>query len=41
LYKQGIFSTPSVRDPILPFDEYHKKVADELIEYSLNLREEI
>ena len=40
MYKQGIFSTPNVRDPILPFDEYHESVADELIEYSLKLKEE-
>ncbi|UCF99322.1 MAG: dihydrodipicolinate synthase family protein [Spirochaetaceae bacterium] len=31
LYKQGIYATPRVREPILPFDEVHEKVADQLI----------
>ncbi len=31
VYKQGIFITGNVRGPILPFDSYHEKVADELI----------
>ncbi|MCZ6674475.1 MAG: dihydrodipicolinate synthase family protein [Verrucomicrobia bacterium] len=37
LWRQGIFSTPLVRDPILPFDDYHIRVADELIEYALSI----
>lgn len=38
-YRQGIFKTDRVRDPILPFDQYHKKVADELIDlaFSFNI----
>jgi 4-hydroxy-tetrahydrodipicolinate synthase len=36
-YKQGIFRTDNVRDPVMPFDEYHKKVADELIELAIDL----
>ncbi len=32
LYKQRIFSTPLVRKPCLPFDEYHVRIADEMIE---------
>jgi len=31
LYKQGIYSTPRVREPILPFDTYHTRIANELI----------
>ena len=37
LWKQGIFQTPLVRDPILPFDDHHLRVADELIEYALSI----
>jgi putative selenate reductase len=32
LYKQGIYATPHVREPLFPFDRYHEKIADELIE---------
>jgi dihydrodipicolinate synthase/N-acetylneuraminate lyase len=31
VHSQGIFSTDKVRDPIIPFDEYHQRVAAELI----------
>lgn len=31
LFAQGIYPTPAVRPPILPFDEVHARVADELI----------
>ena len=41
MYKSGIFSTPLVRNPILPFDKYHEKIADELISYAMNLSSEI
>ena len=37
VYRQGIFSTPKVREPILTFDKYHQKIADELIEYAISL----
>jgi 4-hydroxy-tetrahydrodipicolinate synthase len=40
-YKQGIFQTDKVRDPIIPFDDYHKKVADELIEQAIDLQNKI
>jgi dihydrodipicolinate synthase/N-acetylneuraminate lyase len=40
IYKQGIFSTPQVRKPILPFDAYHEKVAAELIEEAITLSKE-
>ena len=32
LWKQGIYPTPNVRQPILPFDEIHREIADELIQ---------
>jgi dihydrodipicolinate synthase/N-acetylneuraminate lyase len=37
VHKQGIFTTHRVREPILPFDEYHIRVADELIEKAQNI----
>ena len=37
VYEQGIFSTNKVRDPILPFDNYHERVAEELIMKARNL----
>lgn len=37
LHRQGIFSTANVREPILPFDKYHQKVADELIDFAVKL----
>ena len=32
LYKQGIYPTPNVREPILQFDSLHQEIADKLIE---------
>lgn len=40
LYRQGTYSTPAVRQPILPFDEHHQKIADELVERAIKLIEE-
>lgn len=37
LYRQGIYPSDRVRPPILPFDCYHKRIADELIEDALEL----
>lgn len=37
LWKQGIYLTPNVRQPILPFDDILQKNADELISIVLNL----
>jgi 4-hydroxy-tetrahydrodipicolinate synthase len=37
LYAQGIYSTPRVREPILPFDEVHEKLAEELIQKTIEL----
>ncbi|CAG4988441.1 4-hydroxy-tetrahydrodipicolinate synthase [Dyadobacter sp. CECT 9275] len=37
LHRQGIYSTPLVRQPILPFDSYHEKLADRLMERVIRL----
>ena len=37
LYKQGIYATPRVRPPILPFDAYHERVAAEQIQRLLEI----
>ena len=31
-YRRGLFTTTRARDPILPFDEYHLRVANEIID---------
>ena len=31
LFAQGIYSSPAVREPILPFDDVHVRVAEDLI----------
>jgi 4-hydroxy-tetrahydrodipicolinate synthase len=41
LFKQGIYRTDRVRQPILPFDQYHARIADELIEYVVALTEDV
>jgi dihydrodipicolinate synthase/N-acetylneuraminate lyase len=37
LYRQGIYATPNVREPILPFDRFHARIADELIDRVIEL----
>lgn len=37
LWRQGIYATPRVRQPILPFDDIHQREADRLLEYVLPL----
>lgn len=37
LWRQGIYPTPKVRDPVLPFDHIHQKIADELIDHIIRL----
>jgi len=37
VHAQGIFSTSNVKEPILTFDKYHEKIADELIQKAINL----
>lgn len=41
LFRQGIYPTDKVRDPILPFDKIHKQVADKLIDRVIELENEI
>ena len=40
-YKLGLFSTPNVRKPILEFDKYHRRIADELINRTIKLSKKI
>jgi 4-hydroxy-tetrahydrodipicolinate synthase len=37
LWRQGLYATPRVREPLLPFDAVHERLADELIERALGL----
>jgi 4-hydroxy-tetrahydrodipicolinate synthase len=37
LKQQRIYATAKVREPILPFDEIHKKIADQLIDHVIYL----
>ncbi len=41
LWKQGTYTTPGVRKPILPFDHIHENEADRLIEKVINMTERI
>ena len=41
LYRQGIYPTSNVRKPILPFDEIHLHIAEQLIERVMLVEEEI
>jgi 4-hydroxy-tetrahydrodipicolinate synthase len=41
LWRQGVYATPRVREPILPFDAFHQRGADELIEYVLELMQDL
>ena len=41
LWKQGVYSTPDVRKPILPFDEIHQKTADSLIQRVMEIENQI
>ena len=36
-YRQGIYPTPNVRKPILPFDSIHKEIADKWIDHIIQL----
>jgi 4-hydroxy-tetrahydrodipicolinate synthase len=40
-YKQRIFQSDKARDPIMPFDDYHIKVADELIQLAVELEDQL
>jgi dihydrodipicolinate synthase/N-acetylneuraminate lyase len=39
--RQGMFITDNVRQPILKFDSWHERVADELIDAAIKLNDEI
>ena len=39
--RQGIFAGGAVRQPVVPFDAYHRRIADELIEEAVVLHAEI
>lgn len=39
--RQGIFARASLRQPLVPFDAYHQRIADELIEDAIVLHAEI
>lgn len=41
LFKQGIYPTDLVRDPILPFDKIHAEIADKLINKIITIENEI
>jgi 4-hydroxy-tetrahydrodipicolinate synthase len=41
LYRQGIYATPDVRQPILPFDDIHRHTADRLIDHVIRLEQQI
>lgn len=41
LWKQGIYPTPHVREPILPFDQIHQEIADELIDQIIQIEHQI
>jgi 4-hydroxy-tetrahydrodipicolinate synthase len=41
LHAQGIYPTPAVRQPILPFDAAHEQVAQELISQACALEQEL
>ncbi|MBX7256453.1 MAG: dihydrodipicolinate synthase family protein [Candidatus Hydrogenedentes bacterium] len=40
LHRQGVYATDRVRQPIMPFDAHHARIADELIEYAIALEDE-
>ncbi|HOF41275.1 MAG TPA: dihydrodipicolinate synthase family protein, partial [Candidatus Hydrogenedentes bacterium] len=39
LHAQGVYETARVREPILPFDAAHERIAAELIERALALED--
>jgi dihydrodipicolinate synthase/N-acetylneuraminate lyase len=41
LYRQGIYNTPTVREPALPFDNIHREMADRLIDRIIALEESL
>jgi len=41
LWRQGIYPTPNVREPILAFDQVHKEISDALIERIIQIENRI
>jgi 4-hydroxy-tetrahydrodipicolinate synthase len=41
LFRQGIYPSPNVREPILPFDKVHREMADKLIEKVIYLEKQL
>ncbi len=41
LFKQGIYPTELVREPILPFDSVHRQIADKLIDLVIGIENKI
>jgi len=41
LFKQGIYNTPNVRQPILKFDKLHEEIADKHIEHIIALENQL
>lgn len=41
LYRQGLYQTARVREPIVPMDAYQSRIADELADYALALMRDI
>lgn len=41
LFRQGIYASPAVREPILPFDRLHQEIADRHIERIIRLEHEL
>ena len=41
LFSQGIYATPKVRPPILPFDAFHEEIAERLIERVIHMEKKI
>lgn len=41
LYREGTYPTDKVREPVLPFDEVHERLAGDLIELAMRLTEEV
>lgn len=41
LFRQGIYATDRTRQPILPFDEFHERIADELTAYVIALTQDV
>ena len=41
LFRQGIYPTDLVREPVLPFDSVHREIADKLIDIVISIEREI